>query len=65
MFLLHGTDDTVIPSVETVLLADHLRDKTAVRYLLSRLITHAEADRNPGPGDVMRLVGFWADLLDQ
>jgi dienelactone hydrolase len=65
VFLLHGTDDTVIPSVETVLLADHLRDKTAVRYLLSRLITHAEADRNPGPGDVMKLVGFWADLLDQ
>ena len=65
VFLLHGTDDTVIPSVETVLLAHHLRDKTRVRSLLSRLITHAEADREPGPGDVFKLVGFWADVLDQ
>jgi hypothetical protein len=65
VFLLHGIDDNVIPSVETVLLAHHLREKTRVRSLLSRLITHAEADRSPGPGDVLKLVGFWADLLDQ
>ena len=65
VFLLHGTDDNVIPSVETVLLADHLDGKTDVRYLLSDLITHASADRPPGPGDVMRLVGFWADVLDE
>jgi len=65
VFLLHGTDDNVIPSVETVLLADHLDGKADVRYLLSDLITHASADRTPGPGDVMRLVGFWADVLDE
>jgi acetyl esterase/lipase len=65
VFLLHGTDDTVIPSVETVLLAQHLREHTRVRFLLSRLITHAEADREPGPGDVLKLVGFWAELLDR
>jgi hypothetical protein len=65
VFLLHGVDDTVIPSVETVLLAHHLEGKAPVRYLLSRLITHAEADRNPGAGDVLKLVAFWADLLDE
>jgi hypothetical protein len=65
VFLLHGTDDTVIPAAETVLLAHHLRERTRVRYLLSRLITHAEADRDPRPGDVLKLVRFWAELLDQ
>ena len=44
VFLLHGTEDTVIPSVETILLAGHLHDHTAVTALLSRLITHAEVD---------------------
>ena len=65
VFLLHGTDDNVIPAVETVLLAHHLDGRTRVRYLLSDLITHASADRAPGPGDVLRLVGFWSDILDE
>jgi len=65
VFLLHGADDNVIPAVETVLLAHHLDGQTRVRYLLSDLISHASADRAPGPGDVLRLVGFWADILDE
>ena len=65
VFLLHGVDDNVIPAVETILLADHLEDKTRVRYLLSDLISHASADRTPGAGDVLQLVGFWADVLDE
>jgi dienelactone hydrolase len=63
VYLLHGTDDTVIPSVETLLLARHLEGKTRVKYLLSSLITHAEVDRTAAAGDVLKLVGFWADLL--
>jgi hypothetical protein len=64
VYLLHGTDDTVIPSVETLLLADHLREKTKVRTLLSGLITHAEVDRTTNAAsEVVKLVGFWADLL--
>jgi len=62
-YLLHGIDDTVIPSVETLLLAHHLEDKTKVKTLLSGLITHAEVDKSAAAGDVIKLVGFWADLL--
>ena len=46
VFLLHGADDTVIPTVETVLLARYLHGSTPVRALLSGLITHAEVDRS-------------------
>jgi dienelactone hydrolase len=64
VYLLHGTDDTVIPSVETLLLAEHLRDKTRVKTLLSGLITHAEVDTSVNAaGEVIKLVGFWSDLL--
>jgi hypothetical protein len=63
VYLLHGTDDTVIPSVETVLLAHHLEGRTKVKTLLSRLITHAEVDKTAAAGEVFKLVGFWADVL--
>jgi hypothetical protein len=65
VFLLHGADDTVIPSVESLLLAKHLEGKPRVRTLLSGLITHAEVDRAAAAGDVLKLVAFWAELLDQ
>jgi pimeloyl-ACP methyl ester carboxylesterase len=65
VFLLHGADDTVIPSVESLLLAKHLAGKTRVRTLLSGLITHAEVDRTAAAGDVIKLVGFWADMLGE
>jgi pimeloyl-ACP methyl ester carboxylesterase len=65
VFLLHGTDDTVIPSVESLLLARHLEGHTRVRTLLSGLITHAEVDRAAAAGDVIKLVGFWAELLNE
>ena len=64
VYLLHGTDDTVIPSVETLLLAHHLEDKTRVKTLLSGLITHAEVDTHTNAAsEVFKLVNFWADLL--
>jgi dienelactone hydrolase len=65
VFLLHGADDTVIPSVESLLLAQHLQGKTPVRTLLSGLITHAEVDRGAAAAEVIKLVGFWAELLDE
>jgi pimeloyl-ACP methyl ester carboxylesterase len=65
VFLLHGADDTVIPSVESLLLAQHLQGKTPVRTLLSGLITHAEVDRGAAAAEVLKLVGFWAELLDE
>ena len=63
IFLLHGMDDNVIPSIESEYLADDLRGHAPVRLLLSGLISHAEADRPPRLGDVLQLAAFWGDLL--
>jgi dienelactone hydrolase len=65
IYLLHGTEDNVIPSIESEYLAADLRAQAPVRLLLSGLITHAEADRPPHVGDVMQLASFWGDLLSR
>lgn len=66
VYLLHGTDDNVIPAVESELLADRLRSAGVdVTQLATPLITHAEVDRAPGAGAVWELVRFWAKLLDE
>jgi pimeloyl-ACP methyl ester carboxylesterase len=65
VFLMHGTEDNVIPAVETLRLAEHLDGHTRVRTLLTDLITHAEVHRTPPARDVLRLVGFWAEVLRQ
>ena len=65
VFLLHGAEDNVIPSVETVLLAQHYRGKTDVHAVLSGLITHAEVDRSAAATEVWRLVGFWKELMER
>jgi len=63
IFLLHGVDDNVIPSVETVLLAEHLKGKAHVEGLLSGLITHAEVNRTATSTEVWRLAKFWRDIM--
>lgn len=63
VFLLHGSADTVIPSLETLFLAAHLRDRVPVYALLSGLITHAEVDRSAAAADVWELTRFWRDLM--
>lgn len=66
VYLLHGTDDNVIPAVESALLADTLRARGAkVEQLATPLITHAEVDRSAAARAIWDLVAFWADLLDQ
>ena len=65
VFLLHGVDDNVIPSVETVLLAEHLKGKARVEGLLSGLITHAEVNRTATSTEVWRLAKFWKDVMAQ
>jgi hypothetical protein len=65
VYLLHGADDNVIPSVETVLLANHFRGKAEVHAVLTGLVTHAEVDRSAGAIEVWRLVGFWKALMTQ
>lgn len=65
VFLLHGVDDNVIPSVETVLLAEHLEGRAAVHGLLSGLITHAEVNRTASSTEVWRLASFWRAIMRQ
>ena len=65
VFLLHGIDDNVIPSIESEYLADDLRPHVPVRLLLSGLISHAEADQPVRVNDVMKLASFWGDLLSR
>src|SRR5262245_41193004 len=64
IFLLHGIDDNVIPSMETVLLAEYLRGRATVHGLLSGLITHAEVNRSASVLEVWRLAKFWRDLME-
>jgi hypothetical protein len=63
IFLLHGVDDNVIPSVETVLLAEHFKGKARVKGLLSGLITHAEVNRTATSTEVWRLASFWRAIM--
>jgi hypothetical protein len=63
VYLLHGIDDNVIPSIESEYLANDLRGHAPVRLLLSGLISHAEADRPVHVSDVAQLAAFWGDLL--
>lgn len=65
VYLLHGADDNVIPSVETVLLAQYLRGKTEVHAVLTGLVTHAEVDRSAGAIEMWRLLGFWKSLMGE
>jgi fermentation-respiration switch protein FrsA (DUF1100 family) len=65
VYLLHGTDDTVIPAMESKYLAEHLERRTRVHLLLSPLITHAELDRPARFGEVWKLVAFWSSALSE
>jgi dienelactone hydrolase len=65
VFLLHGTDDNVIPADESRYLADNLRGHAPVRLLLSTLMSHAEAEGPPNVVEVMKLASFWGDLLNR
>lgn len=65
VFVLHGTNDNVIPAVESQHMADRLRGQTAVRLLLTDLISHGEADQPAHLADVVRLAGFWGKILEQ
>ena len=66
VYLLHGQGDTVIPTAESVLLAENLRGRNAnVHVLLSGLITHAEVNRSAAASETLKLLNFWASVLRQ
>ena len=65
VYLLHGSDDNVIPSIETVLLGEYLQGRAPVTGLLSGLITHAEVNRAPTGTEAWRLASFWRQVFGQ
>ncbi len=65
VYLLHGTDDNVVPAIESTLLARDLRARgVQVHVLLTPLITHAEVDRGSTASAIWRLIDFWSRVLD-
>jgi dienelactone hydrolase len=66
VYLLHGTDDNVVPAIEsTRLAADLVAHGVRVHLLLTPLITHAEVDRASTMTAVWGLIDFWSRLLDE
>ena len=66
VYLLHGTDDNVIPAAESIALAADLTRRGATAHVLATpLITHAEVDRTAAISAVWKLVKFWGDVLDE
>jgi dienelactone hydrolase len=65
VYLLHGTDDNVIPAVESELLAAHLRPITRVRTLLSGFLTHVDLSNRPTLADTWRMILFWKAALGE
>lgn len=64
IYLLHGTDDNVIPAIESRLLAAHLEQQgVETHVLLTPLITHAEVDRPPTVAEIWNLVRFWEGVF--
>ena len=64
VFVLHDSGDNVIPDIEAEYLADDLRGKTPVRTITSALIA-GTSDRPPGTGEILKLAGFWGDILSR
>jgi dienelactone hydrolase len=66
VYLLHGTEDNVVPAIESTLLARDLEARhIPVHVLLTPLITHAEVDRASTMTAIWRLISFWSELLDE
>jgi len=66
IYLLHGTDDNVVPAVESTMLARDLQaEGRTVHVLLTPLITHAEVDRGSTVAATWQLIHFWAEVLDE
>lgn len=64
VFLLHGSDDDVIPASEARRLGAWLRERgTSVEVLVTPLVTHAEVDRANTRRHIVDLVLFWMRLL--
>lgn len=66
VYLLHGTDDNVVPAIESTLLGRDLESRgISAHVLLTPLITHAEVDKASSAAAVWRLIHFWSKMLNE
>jgi dienelactone hydrolase len=65
VFLLHGTQDNLIPSEETPLLAGylHAHGNARVTWLVTPWLTHAYVQEDAPAVDAWRLVRFWTAMM--
>jgi dienelactone hydrolase len=63
VYILHGSEDDVVPAVESVWLSRYLHGRAPVRTLLSQVITHAELNSRHDWREIWQLVDFFASLL--
>lgn len=65
VFLLHRSDDNIVPEVEAEYLAEELRGRSPVRMLISDVVPGAASGGTITPGDALKLAGFWGDVLSR
>jgi len=65
VYLLHGSDDNVIPPVESALLAAYLERFTKVRRLQSGFLSHVDVAERPRAGEIWQMVAFWKAALGE
>jgi dienelactone hydrolase len=65
VYLLHGTDDNVIPAFESEHLAEYLRGKTRVDTLIGGFLTHVDVAGRPSAKDTWDMITFWKRMLDE
>jgi dienelactone hydrolase len=64
VLLLHGSEDSVIPAVETLWLAKD-SDNHLVNVLITPLLTHVDVGKQPPLLERVQLVRFMAEMLKQ
>jgi len=63
VLLLHGTDDAVIPAVETLWLARSVPADRLKRVLITPLLSHVDVGADPPLAEQAALVDFIAEML--
>jgi pimeloyl-ACP methyl ester carboxylesterase len=63
VYLLHGEADNIIPSAETLWMAQELRPADLQAVLVSPVLSHIDLEATPGAMDEWRLVHFFALVM--
>ena len=63
VYLLHGEADNIIPSAETLWMAQELRPEDLQAVLVSPVLSHIDLEATPGAMDEWRLVLFFALVM--